>query len=63
MGVTTMCFAVFGFLSPSNRGGLMTAMLVLFVVMGASMHAPCTWHTAHGTCTWLWSWVWVPPYW
>ena len=34
MGVITMCFALFGFLSPSNRGGLMTAMLVLFVAMG-----------------------------
>jgi len=34
MVLVTMCFAVFGFLSPSNRGGLMTAMLVLFVVMG-----------------------------
>jgi len=27
-------FAVLGFLSPANRGGLMTAMVVLFVVMG-----------------------------
>jgi transmembrane 9 superfamily protein 2/4 len=34
MGVITMCFALFGFLSPSNRGGLMTALLVLFVCMG-----------------------------
>lgn len=31
----TMIFAVLGFLSPANRGGLMTAMVVLFVVMGA----------------------------
>jgi transmembrane 9 superfamily protein 2/4 len=29
-----MVFAVLGFLSPANRGGLMTAMVVLFVVMG-----------------------------
>merc|ERR1719263_613191 len=29
-----MLFAVFGFLSPSNRGALMTAMLVLFTIMG-----------------------------
>eukprot|EP01098_Paradermamoeba_levis_P002333 TRINITY_DN1273_c0_g1_i1.p1 TRINITY_DN1273_c0_g1~~TRINITY_DN1273_c0_g1_i1.p1 ORF type:complete len:624 (+),score=162.27 TRINITY_DN1273_c0_g1_i1:757-2628(+) len=32
--VVTMAFAVIGFLSPANRGALMTAMLVLFVVMG-----------------------------
>ena len=30
----TMVFAVLGFLSPANRGGLMTAMLLLFVFMG-----------------------------
>merc|ERR1712070_338973 len=30
----TMAFAVLGFLSPANRGGLMTAMLLLFVFMG-----------------------------
>eukprot|EP01025_Chloroclados_australasicus_P056743 TRINITY_DN70596_c0_g1_i1.p1 TRINITY_DN70596_c0_g1~~TRINITY_DN70596_c0_g1_i1.p1 ORF type:complete len:675 (+),score=56.16 TRINITY_DN70596_c0_g1_i1:113-2026(+) len=34
MTVITMSFAVLGFLSPSNRGGLMTAMLLLFVFMG-----------------------------
>lgn len=34
MSVVTMIFAVLGFLSPANRGGLMTAMLLLFVVMG-----------------------------
>jgi len=34
MAVITMAFAVFGFLSPSNRGGLMSALLVLFVLMG-----------------------------
>jgi len=34
MSVITMVFAVLGFLSPANRGGLMTAMVVLFVVMG-----------------------------
>ena len=32
--VITMIFAVLGFLSPANRGGLMTAMLLLFVFMG-----------------------------
>ena len=35
MVVVTMGFAVLGFLSPSNRGGLMSAMLLLFVLMGA----------------------------
>jgi len=34
MGVITMIFAVLGFLSPANRGGLMTAMLLLYVFMG-----------------------------
>ncbi|MCO5568870.1 hypothetical protein L7F22_022572 [Adiantum nelumboides] len=34
MTVITMIFAVFGFLSPSNRGGLMTAMLLLWALMG-----------------------------
>jgi len=33
MVVITMIFAVLGFLSPANRGGLMTAMVVLLVVM------------------------------
>jgi len=34
MTVITIIFAVLGFLSPANRGGLTTAMVVLFVVMG-----------------------------
>jgi len=34
MTLITMTFAVLGFLSPSNRGGLMTALLLLFVLMG-----------------------------
>ena len=34
MTVITMIFAVLGFLSPANRGGLMTAALLLFVFMG-----------------------------
>jgi transmembrane 9 superfamily protein 2/4 len=32
--VVLLIFSVLGFLSPANRGGLMTAMVVLFVVMG-----------------------------
>ena len=35
MTCTLMVFAVLGFLSPANRGGLMTAMLLLFVFMGS----------------------------
>eukprot|EP01100_Stratorugosa_tubuloviscum_P000651 TRINITY_DN1143_c0_g2_i1.p1 TRINITY_DN1143_c0_g2~~TRINITY_DN1143_c0_g2_i1.p1 ORF type:complete len:630 (-),score=245.86 TRINITY_DN1143_c0_g2_i1:107-1996(-) len=35
MTLITMIFAVLGFLSPANRGGLMTAMVVLFVLMGS----------------------------
>ena len=34
MSIVTMIFAVLGFLSPAYRGGLMTAMLLLFVLMG-----------------------------
>mmetsp|Transcript_17633 Transcript_17633/g.57054 ORF Transcript_17633/g.57054 Transcript_17633/m.57054 type:complete len:414 (+) Transcript_17633:343-1584(+) len=34
MTLITMVFALLGFLSPANRGGLMTAMLLLFVFMG-----------------------------
>jgi len=34
MAIVVMIFAVLGFLSPANRGGLITAVLVLFVVMG-----------------------------
>nr|GMD77018.1 transmembrane 9 superfamily member 9-like [Ipomoea batatas] len=34
MTLVTMIFAALGFLSPSNRGGLMTAMLLLWAFMG-----------------------------
>nr|TKR97266.1 hypothetical protein D5086_0000214890 [Populus alba] len=34
MILVTMIFAALGFLSPSNRGGLMTTMLLLWVFMG-----------------------------
>ncbi|KAF8064568.1 TMN7 [Scenedesmus sp. PABB004] len=36
MLLVTTTFALLGFLSPSNRGGLMTAMVVLFVLMGVA---------------------------
>jgi len=35
MTLITMTFALLGFLSPANRGGLMTAGVVLYVIMGA----------------------------
>lgn len=35
MVLVTIIFAALGFLSPSNRGGLMTAMLLLWVFMGS----------------------------
>jgi transmembrane 9 superfamily protein 2/4 len=35
MTLITICFAAIGFLSPANRGSLMIAMLLLYVVMGA----------------------------
>ena len=35
MTVSLMVFAVLGFLSPANRGGLLTTLLLLFVFMGA----------------------------
>ncbi|KAK8637668.1 hypothetical protein V6N13_136140 [Hibiscus sabdariffa] len=34
MTLVTMIFDLMGFLSPSNRGGLMTAMVLLWVFMG-----------------------------
>jgi len=34
MSTITLVFALLGFLSPANRGGLMTAMVVLYVLMG-----------------------------
>ncbi|KAL8189548.1 hypothetical protein R6Q57_029114 [Mikania cordata] len=34
MILIAMIFAILGFLSPSNRGGLMTALLILWVLMG-----------------------------
>ena len=35
MSLVTLIFAALGFLSPANRGGLMTALLLVFVFMGA----------------------------
>ncbi len=34
MALITMVFAVLGFLSPANRGGLLTAAILLFAFMG-----------------------------
>lgn len=35
MALAVLIFAVLGFLSPANSGGLMTALLLLFVFMGS----------------------------
>eukprot|EP00992_Anisonema_acinus_P016036 TRINITY_DN9989_c0_g1_i3.p1 TRINITY_DN9989_c0_g1~~TRINITY_DN9989_c0_g1_i3.p1 ORF type:complete len:494 (-),score=99.48 TRINITY_DN9989_c0_g1_i3:116-1597(-) len=35
MAVITIIFALLGFLSPANRGGLLTAMLLLFILLGS----------------------------
>eukprot|EP00903_Cladosiphon_okamuranus_P019925 g18312.t1 len=35
MTLSTITFALMGFLSPANRGGMLTALLVLFVLMGS----------------------------
>ena len=35
MAVITTIFALLGFLSPANRGGLLTAMLLLFILLGS----------------------------
>ncbi len=34
MALFTVCFSAIGFLSPANRGSLMIAMLLTYVVMG-----------------------------
>ncbi|CAA2965677.1 transmembrane 9 superfamily member 9-like [Olea europaea subsp. europaea] len=51
MIVVTMIFASLGFLSPSNRGGLMTAMLLLWVFMGlfAGYASACLYKMFKGT--------------
>ncbi len=35
MALSTLTFALLGFMSPANRGGLLTSLLLLFVFMGA----------------------------
>ncbi|KAJ4958526.1 hypothetical protein NE237_025637 [Protea cynaroides] len=51
MLLVTMIFALLGFLSPSNRGGLMTAMLLLWVFMGlfAGYFSACLYKMFKGT--------------
>ncbi|KAJ6994081.1 transmembrane 9 superfamily member 10-like [Populus alba x Populus x berolinensis] len=51
MILVTMIFAALGFLSPSNRGGLMTAMLFLWVFMGlfAGYASACLYKMFKGT--------------
>jgi transmembrane 9 superfamily protein 2/4 len=40
--VAWSAFALLGFLSPANRGSLMTAMVVLLIVMGYALHEAFT---------------------
>ena len=40
MTMITLVFAALGFLSPANRGGLMSALLFLFVLMGVFRRLP-----------------------
>ena len=35
MNLITIFFALLGFLSPANRGGLLTAVLLLFILLGS----------------------------
>lgn len=39
MALSTLTFALLGFMSPANRGGLLTSLLLLFVFMGAYVRA------------------------
>mmetsp|Transcript_10839 Transcript_10839/g.34245 ORF Transcript_10839/g.34245 Transcript_10839/m.34245 type:complete len:631 (-) Transcript_10839:650-2542(-) len=54
MLLITMAFAVFGLLSPANRGGLMTAMVLLFVFMGvpAGYFSAALFKTLKGGAAW-----------
>ncbi|KAJ1964461.1 Transmembrane 9 super member 2 [Dipsacomyces acuminosporus] len=51
MALTTLAIALLGFLSPSSRGSLTTAMLVLFIIYGfsAGYNAAHTYHSFGGT--------------
>ena len=63
MSLVTLTFACMGFLSPARRGGLMTAMLVLYALMGvlggfvaailAKMFHEQSWGTILLTGVWL----------
>ena len=62
MAMVTLFFALLGFLSPARRGGLMTALLVLFALMGllggfvtaimAKMFHKQSWQTIFMTGLW-----------
>ncbi|CAM6101052.1 unnamed protein product [Calypogeia fissa] len=56
MTLVTMMFAVLGFLSPANRGGLMTAMLLLWVFMGLfAGYASARLYKAFQGTDWKWN--------
>ena len=53
MLLITLCFAVVGFLSPANRGSLMIAIVLLFVVMGIPAgYASARTYKMHGGQNW-----------
>ena len=41
MAAATLSFALLGFMSPANRGGLLTSLLLLFVFMGKYSYPLC----------------------
>jgi len=51
MTVITLAFATIGFLSPENRGSILTAMIILFVLMGlfAGYFSARTYHLSNGS--------------
>ena len=51
MSLATLTFALFGLLSPANRGSLITAFILLFVFMGsfAGYHSSLTYKMFRGT--------------
>lgn len=63
MTLVTLLFALLGFLSPANRGGLLTVMILLFALMGsyggyvtarfAKMFHAQSWHTVFLTGMWV----------
>lgn len=49
MAAVTLTFALLGFMSPANRGGLLTSLLLLFVFMGTPHHTTSKHETTHSS--------------